>query len=195
MLNKIGYWENVLNWCLGENDTFGTCAFAMCGNHDCIVSTFNGSPEVMSDGEIELMDHAITGFMPTNKITDTGTAVATLLQYWQTNGWTGDPTFKPISWNAVAFNQISDTIENYAACYAWFLLPHMSDGINYDFSDDAVNNNVQGSAGHAMLIVGAQPGYFQIVTWGAVKVVSESWMNKFGQGYFAVQHPNWKMPV
>ncbi len=196
MVNEtVGYWKDVDTWCLGENDTFGTCAFAMCGNHDCVVSTFNGAPEIMSDGEIEAMDHAVTGFIPTDPKSDHGTAVATLLQYWHTNGWTGDPMFKPVTWHQVTFDQIADTIKNYAACYAWFMLPHTPDGIDYDFSDDAVTNNVPGVGPHAMLIVGAQPGFFQIVTWGEVKTVSEEWITKFGQGYFAVQHPNWKMPT
>lgn len=190
----VGYWKDVSNWCLGENDTFGTCAFAMCGNHDCVVSTFNDESEVMSDGEIEAMDHAVTGFMPTDPKSDHGTAVTTLLQYWHTNGWTGDPTFKPVTWFQVTSDQISDTIKNYASCYAWYILPKTPDGSNYDFSDDAVINNAPGVAPHAMLIVGAQPGYYNVITWGEVKVVSEAWIMKYGQEYFAVQHPNWKIP-
>lgn len=192
-MTTIGYYETVANWCVGANLTFGTCAFAQCGNHHCVVTNFNGNEEIMSDGEIEAMDNAITGFMPTDPNSDHGAAIQTVLQYWQTNGWVGDPTLKPVKWSVVSFDEIKDTIRQYSGCYAWFMLPHSPDGVNYDFTDVAINSNAPGVGAHAMFIAGADDNSFKVITWGTMQTVSDAWMQQYGKGFFAVQHPEWTM--
>ena len=192
-MSEVGYWRLVTQWCLGENDTFGTCAFAAIGNLHCVVTTANGVPEVMSDGEIEAMDHSVTGFDPTDPATDKGAQLKAVLDYWMNNGWTGDPTMKPLWYGDIPKRDIPAMIKEYGGVYAWCLLPMRDD--EPDLSDGALQANTPGTAAHAVLIVGAADGVFWIATWGEVREISVAWWDRYGREQYAVLHPAWKRPV
>ena len=188
---EIGYWRPVTEWCLGANDTLPTCFLAMVGNHHVIVTTANGSAEVMSDGEIEYADEAMTKVPPG---TYAGDSVVAMLTYWAAHGWPCDPMLKPVAWRPIEQGEIRETISDAAAAYAWFMLPKGPDG-QWDFSDDAVKSDAPGVGAHAMLIVGSQPdGSWMVVTWATLKNVSDAWLKAYGRGYFQVIHPAWRNP-
>lgn len=194
-MSEVGYWRPVTEWCLGENDTFGTCAFAAIGNLHCVVTTANGRPEVMSDGEIERMDNRVTGFNPRDRKTDRGAHLKAVLDYWMSNGWAGDPTLKPLWYSDVAKRDIPETIRVYGGAYAWCLLPKDVTG-EPDFSDYALRVPGPGDDAHAVLIVGADDeGSLWLVTWKRVVEVSVAWWERYGQEQFAVLHPAWQRPA
>lgn len=192
----VGYWQAVNaagNLCLGANDLFGTCFLAMVGNQHAIVTTVNGYPEVMTDGEIEFAYNKMTGFVAADKLTDRGDSVVDMLQKWTAYGWPGDPTLKPLSWRPIMHSEIHATIDDYAGVYAWHMLPRGEDG-QWDFTDDAVRNNVAGEGPHAMLIAGSQPGFKQMATWATIKTVSDEWVDRYTKDCFEVRHPKWTKP-
>lgn len=186
-----GYWEAVKEWCLGENDTFGTCAFAAIGNLHAVVTADSGEPEVMSDGEIELMDHDVTGFMPTDRSSDHGAALEAVLRYWDDHGWAGDPTLRPTGWCPIAPDQLHQVVHSLGGVYAWAMLP-LVDG-QWDFSDLALNRGVDGSGAHAFFICGSSPETLWIVTWGELRQISVTWARRYLKGMFAVRHPMWRL--
>lgn len=192
-MSEVGYWRPVTEWCLGENDTFGTCAFAAIGNLHCIVTTANGVPEIMSDGEIEAMDHAVTGFDPMDPATDKGAQLKAVLDYWTNNGWVGDPTLKPVWYGDCSKHDIAEDIRLYGGVYAWCMLPKRGD--DWDFSDGALEASVPGTGAHAVLIVGADAGSLWIVTWARVVEISAMWWQTYGQESYAVLHPAWVRPA
>jgi hypothetical protein len=189
-----GWDSEVADLCLGENNTFGTCGFAGIGNGHALVTAVCSPPEqVMSDGEIELMDHAVTGFMPTDRASDHGAALVTILDYWLAHGWAGDPTLVPLDRCVIAREQIAAAIDAVGWAYSWFQLP-MTDG-QYDLSDLAVRNGAPGIAAHCMTVLGASPGRFTVATWGKKRILTSAWMDAYWRGGFAVLHPLWRRPV
>lgn len=193
-LGTYGWGPYVERFCLGENDTFGTCAFAGIGNGHVIVTTVvKGVGEVMSDGEIEAMDHAVTGFMPTDPASDHGAALSAVLDYWAANGWAGDPTLVPLDRQAIEKRQIADAVDAMGWAYCWFQLPMIDD--DPDLSDASVNQGIEGSAAHCMTVTDAAPGLFWVATWGERRAVTAAWMDRYWRGGFAVLHRDWVRPV
>jgi hypothetical protein len=188
-----GWDDLVTDVCLGENLTFGTCAFAGIGNGHALVTAVCAPPiQIMSDGEIEDMDHEVTGFMPTDPSSDHGAALVTILDYWRDHGWAGDPSLVPVDRREIARGQIAAAIDTVGWAYCWFQLP-MTDG-EYDLSDQAVRDGTPGMFAHCMTILGASPGRFTVATWGRKRIVTAAWMDAYWRGGYAVLHPAWRRP-
>jgi hypothetical protein len=193
---RVGYWQPVdeaNGWVLGENDRFGTCAFAMVGNHWSIITTANGKLQILEDGEISRMDSVTTGFNPQDKTTDHGIVLEKLLIWWTEKGWISDSLLKPTDFHGITIDGIAATIRDYGAAYAWWRLPVDRDG-NADFTDLAIIDAVPGTLGHAMLVVGSEPGWYYVVTWATIKRVSAAWVARYLGGAFAVSLPQWHKP-
>jgi hypothetical protein len=189
---RYGYTDGISKFCLGLNDTFGTCGFAGIGNGHAVVTAQLGEPEIMSDGEISLMDSRVTGFMPTDRSTDHGAALITILDYWAEHGWAGDPTLIPLDRQEIRRDQIADAIDAMGWAYCWFQLPKI-DG-QFDLSDASVQQRVQGGLAHCMTVIDASPGLFHVATWGMRRIVTEAWMDAYFRGGYAVLHPLWRRP-
>lgn len=190
---EAGYWRPVKRWCLGENLTFGTCGLAGVGNLHVVVTTANGSPEVMSDGEIERMYHDVGDFVPTDKNTDHGVALEKVLEHWAKKGWAGDPTLVPDGWCAIAPTDIHQAVHSLAGAYSWCVLPAAEDG-QWDFSDAALQRGVAGTGPHCIQIVGSDPLGFTAISWARRCRLSHRWWEAYGRGQYAVKHPAWKVP-
>lgn len=188
-----GWGNRVKKYCLGMNDTFGTCALAGVGNGHAIVTTVAGQPEIMTDGEIGLMYHDVTGFMPTDRTTDHGAALSAVLDYWAEHGWAGDPTLVPVDRQEIRRDQIADAIDAMGWAYCWFQLPMIDD--DPDLSDASVRQGIVGGPAHCMTVTDASPGLFHVATWGERRIVTDAWMDLYWRGGFAVQHPQWVRPT
>jgi hypothetical protein len=188
-----GYARGISEFCLGLNDTFGTCGWVGIGNGHAVVTAVCAPPtQIMSDGEIELMDHRVTGFMPTDRTTDHGAALLTILDDWAKYGWAGDPTLVPVDRQEITRAQIADAIDAVGWAYCWFQLPSI-DG-QFDLSDASVQQRVQGGLAHCMTVIDASPGLFHVATWGKRRIVTEAWMDAYFRGGYAVLHPLWRRP-
>jgi len=148
-------WRDIPEWCLGANDEWGTCAFAMVGNH--VVLLGKG---VMNDGEVLNAAREIEGLNTQDRSTDKGESLQALFDYIQKNGWPGDPTFTIASWSKVRLSDVPAVIVRRQASECWVMLPMTPDGSEYDFSDDAVNRNAEAVYAHAVLLVEATDAGF-----------------------------------
>lgn len=189
----VGYADGITRFCLGENNIFGTCGYAGVGNGNVVVTYVNGDPQIMSDGEIEAMYGRVAQFMPTDPTTDHGSALEAILTEWETNGWVGDPTFKPLGWCQIPMGQIPAAIHGLGWAYTWCRLP-LTDG-NWDFSDLALRNGTPGTGPHCVTMIRSAPGVKEIVTWGERRVITDAWWAAYGAGAYAVRHPAWVRPV
>jgi len=189
-----GYAAGLTTFCLGENNTFGTCAFAGIGNGHAVVTNVCSPPvQIMSDGEIERMDNAVTGFIPTDRLSDHGAALITVLNYWRDHGWAGDPTMVPLDRQEITVNQISAAVDAMGWAYCGFQLPKI-DG-EFDLSDKSVRDGVPGKDAHCMTVIGASPGFFEVATWGERRTVTDTWMRTYFRCGYAILHPLWRRPV
>lgn len=177
-------WRNVQKWCLGANDEFGTCFWAMCGNMIALLGK-----GVMSDGEIENAARQMTGFDPYVQATDRGENLDAGFQWIQTNGWPGDPTLKISSFRPINQNEVYETIERTGFAPTWLMLPKLADGSDYDFSDSALARGAPGVDAHAILPVEEYTTGVTFITWAQPQHVSLAWAQRYFRGSFAVE---WK---
>ena len=174
-------WRSITEWCLGANDRFGTCFFAMVGNF----RVANGEP-AMPDGEIENAAREMEGFNPYDPATDHGENLEAGFKYIHDNGWPGDPTQRIASWTKVALPQLADTLNHRNGAPAWLMLPMTADGTGYDFSDDALARNAPGVYAHAVLVVYAAPEGLTFITWANPQGVSAKWAETYFKGFYDV---------
>ena len=191
-MTEVGYWRQVKTWPTGANDKCGDCFLAMVANLHVLVTTVMGHPYVMSDEEVERAYTVWKGFDPNNPATDVGMSVEETLKDWCKTGWPGMAWLKPPAYFRVS-DSIPNWIEQYGGVCAWCYLP-------VDENDDPIMGDralakYASTDPHAVLIVGHEPGYYQLATWGAVYRVSEAWWAKFGRETFVVVHPQWRKPT
>lgn len=196
---SVGWWRGVRAWCGGQNvmtesgePGFGTCFLAMIGNLWAIITTRNGSPEIMTNGEIEYADSKWTGFNPSDRSTDRGLAVITTLRDWMRDGWPGQPSLRPRALCTLSRDQIPMGIYLFAAVCAWVLLPFNAGEI--EWTDEALRLGLAGTGPHAVLIVESSPGVYWLVSYEMAIEVSEAWLARYGRGYFGVLLDQWHHP-
>lgn len=177
-------WRDVKSWCLGENDTWGTCWFAMLGNA-LVLET----GEVMSDGEILNAAREIEGLNDQDRSTDRGEAMEAGFRYVQKNGWPGDASLTIASWTPTS--DLAATIQRRGYAMCGIALPDSADGDGYDFSDNAMARKAPGVHGHAILVVEAVPGSVTFITWGAPQTVSSAWWDAYARQTYEVELVGW----
>jgi len=188
------YWREVKQWVMGGNDTHNDCSFVTLGNLEELVTSVNGNPQTMMDAEILHFDAVENGFVE-GKI-DRGEFLPKLLDYWQKNGWPGDPMLKPLGWCTVKPYQLDMAVHIFGAVPSWCMLPEKDDDSgDYDFRNDAVYSHAEGKHAHSVTIVGAGPDGIDLVSWAGIYHVSTLWWNNYGRESFAVWHPEWKLPA
>lgn len=175
-------WKDVTEWCLGANDRFGTCAYAMVGNHRIMLGS-----AVMPDGEIENAARAIEGFNPYIAATDRGENLEALFDYIEQNGWPGDFTLKISQWSKIALSQLAETIARRSAAPTWLMLPMNEAGDDYDFSEDAIFRGAVGVDAHAVCVVEADSRNVTFITWARPVTVSLSWAQRYFRGSYDVE--------
>lgn len=190
---EVGWYREVSRWCLGENDKFGTCAFAAIGNLHVLVTSLRGFAEVFTDGEIEFAYGQMEGFSPLDEKSDHGAQLADVLRYWDEWGWPGDPTLRPVSWQEIGKRSLPLGVWTFGGVYAWLLGPEGDETI--DFSDAALDEAKPGKLAHAVLIVGASETHYTLVTWGETIRVSREWWDRYGRESYGVLHPKWQRPI
>jgi hypothetical protein len=175
-------WRDIPEWCLGANDEFGTCAFAMVGNH--VVLLGRG---VMNDGEVLNAAREIEGLNTQDRTTDKGENLEALFGYVQAEGWPADPTLTINAWCEVDLDQVPGVIARRQASEAWLMLPMLEDGSDYDFTDDAVVRGAEGRYAHAVLIVEASNYGLTFITWARPQGVSRAWADRYVKGCYDVE--------
>ena len=171
-------WRDVKKWCMGANDEFGTCAYAMVGNQRIMLGD-----AVMGDGEIENAARELEGFNPYIKATDKGINVEVLFNFLK-DGWPGDPMLQVTSWSRVAVNSVADMGNTGAP--SWLLIPMTADGTDYDFTDDALRRRAPGKYAHAVLSVELSTLGLTFITWAEPKTVSLAWAREYFQAFYSV---------
>jgi hypothetical protein len=165
-------WRDVPSWCLGANDKFGICFFAMFGNR--LAQT---TGQIMSDAEVESAARVIEHLNVLDRSTDRGEAMEAGLNYIQANGWPPDPLLTIRSWRRITRAEIAASLAAGRMVGAAISLPMNAAGDDYDFTDDAIARNAAGAFGHAVYVVGSGPEMF--ITWARPQGVTDAWWDKY----------------
>lgn len=182
----VGQWQNVAEWSMGGNDKYGDCCFVSLCNLQDLASAVEGKPFVIGEAEAELFYSREANFDPENSQSDQGAILEDVIQYWCDNGWPSDPTDKPTGWCEITVAQIPMAVDKLYGVPATCLLPMTSVDDDFKlFNDTTLHNNP--SDGHAILIVGAGPDGYTIVTWAKTINVSYAWWRKFGRKQYAIK--------
>lgn len=191
--STVGYSKPGDEWVMGANLRTGTCSWTEFGNHHACVTGFNGSREIMPDGEILHADSAMTGYDPNDRTTDHGIALETMLDDMMLSGWPGDPELRPRRVWSLRLDQVPRCIHALAGAICWFMLPQRDR--QWDFSQGAVDLGLPGIGPHAMYTTHHQSGIFKVVTWAEEIEVTDAWFRSYFRGGFGVWHPQWKLPA
>lgn len=175
-----GDWTTVETWCAPPSLDWGVCWWAMCGNKE-VLETGQRMPDV----EIMSAARAMEGLNPYDRSTDHGELMEVGFRYLMTEGWPGDPTLKPVSWRRTA--TVEEAIAEAGSAEVALMLPSLDGG--WCFTDEAVAAGVQGTGGHAVLAVCADPDWVTFITWGAPQRVSRAWWSRYCVATYAVVHP------
>lgn len=190
--DTVGYSKPGDEWCEGQNNRVGSCSFVDFANLHACVTGFNGSREIMPDGEILRADSVMTGYDPNDRTTDHGIALETMLDNMTASGWPGDPELRPRAVWSLRLDQVPMAIFALAGAVCWFMLPERG---GWDLSQGAVDLGLPGIGPHAMFVSGKRPGVFKIVTWAEEREVTEAWFRTYFRGGFGVWHRDWKSPA
>lgn len=172
------------------NDYAGDCTEADSG-HAIGVFTGEGQGQevVLTDQDVLTAYSRVTGYDPSqtqpdgSNPTDTGAVIQDVLDDWLRNGIAGH--------KILAFYQVDHTnLDEIKAC-VWLLggvrlgvnLPQSAEdqfnaGRPWDYDPNA-DNSILG--GHDVRIVGYDPAYLYVVTWGQVQPVSWEWVQRFAE--------------
>lgn len=180
-------WRSIKRWCMGGNDEFPTCFWAMFAN-DYLLTTGIAMPTV------EIMNAAreMVGLNPYDRSTDHGEYLDAGFRYIMGHGWPGDPLLKPDDWHKINVDKIDATIIDLGAVCAWCMLPMIvgDDGEDEpDFSDYSLHNGITGTAPHALLLVETQPNEMTAITWARPQSFSRAWWDAYGRDCYAVRYP------
>ena len=165
------------SWCMGANDRFGTCFYAMAGNW---LSFY--TDEIMSDGEIENAARVMERFSAYDPSSDHGILMQQGIDYILANGWPGDPMLKPDRVDVQDPAAIVATVRRYDCAFIGLALPE-----DQDFSDAALGQ--EGVSGHAVFGVEATPDAVTFITWQRPQVVSMAWWRRFARQSFGPVAP------
>jgi hypothetical protein len=171
-MSPVPNWRSIPSWCLGANNRFGTCFFAMFGNW---LALHTG--EIMPDGEVENAAREMEGFNPYDRATDHGEMMQAGIDYILANGWPGDPTLKPARVDGIDPAGVVAAVQRYGCGFAGLALPP-----DQDFSDAALSE--QGTEGHAVFVVEATPDQVTFITWAYPQTVSMAWWLRFARQLF-----------
>jgi hypothetical protein len=170
-------WRDVPEWCLGANDRFGTCFFAMFGNWLDLYTN-----EVMPDGEIENAAREMEGFNARDPSTDHGVLMQQGIDYILANGWPGDSILKPDRVDEAYVGAVVAAVARYGCAFAGLALP-----ADQDLSDAALGRT--GVSGHAVFVVDATPEIVTFITWGGPREVTMAWWRQFARQLFGPVWP------
>ncbi|MGH9121408.1 MAG: hypothetical protein ACRDYC_05610 [Acidimicrobiales bacterium] len=170
------------DWGMFGNNTVGDCVIAGCAHALIAWDTESAeSDPIPTDAAALAQYYALTGGP------DTGLVISEVLQTWQTSGLFGG---KPIAaFCPINFANVLDlhcAVDFYGDCKLGVALPQSA------MDQTAANQPwtvVPGSpiiGGHDVEIVGYDPAYVQIVTWGEIVDVSYPWLAQYVTEAYAI---------
>ncbi|MGB8422164.1 hypothetical protein [Paraburkholderia sp.] len=189
----VDWTKAVDSWPMLANDQVGDCTCAAVYHQIQCWTANNGSSWKPTDAETLALYGAITGYPKQ----DTGAVEMDVLKYWHSVGVPGDNTVDKVSFCHLFqqnLDEIRLSIEFFGGAYLGFALPLSAQ--TQDVWDVTPAGNTGAGApgswgGHAIIAVAYGPDGFTIVTWGALKKVTNAFMAAYCEEAYGVVSYEW----
>ncbi|MBO0826192.1 MAG: hypothetical protein J2P24_00280 [Streptosporangiales bacterium] len=192
----IDYAARIKDWPMYGNDQWGDCVWAMIGHMIESVTAYAGDPVKPTEAALLKGYADVTGFDPDDPSTDQGTVIQDALDYWRKTGIEMPDGSRH---RILGFAQV-DHGNAREMDYALDLFGAVAVGVNFPSSAmDQFNagqpwDYIPGSpveGGHAVHKVSSDTTteLGQVVTWGRVQPVTETWAMQYVEETWAVALP------
>ena len=196
---EIDWYSKIQNWPMYGNDHLSDCTCAAVGHAIQQWTSYSKpSPILVTDSDVIQFYEIVSGYNPSQPLSDRGAVCFTVLQQWKSGGVpiSGVPStvpnsvkdtlfsFKSINWNNE--HEFKSTITVFANVYLGLNMP-LSAQTQEIWSPVEGPNGAPGSwGGHLVLVVGYNKDHYIVVTWGRLMAMTYDFLAKYGEEAYAL---------
>lgn len=193
---KVEDWtKKVQNWPMMLNDQIGDCTCACAGHMIEEWTAYAHAPGYTpADPQILQAYEAVGGYKPEDPSTDQGAVILDVLNYWRQTGIAGHPIQSYVGIDPKNHSEVEDAVYLFGNCYIGVQLP-LSAQNQRVWSVPPGGPTGQGApgswGGHAIPIVEYDSRGVTVITWGAKKRVTWSFLDTYCDEAYAVLSADW----
>ena len=178
------YGHLVKDFPMDGNDQYGDCTIAAVAH---MLQAFNA--EVRGTDTIPTERECVSTYLQLTGGQDSGLVEVDVLNHWKNQGFWGHKIagYAPVPTNDLT--QLHQAVAFYGGAYLGVQIPQSAET---QFDDGLPWTVVPGSpivGGHAIPIVGYDPNFVYVVTWGAIAAVTYPWLAHYLDEAFAIIAP------
>ena len=182
--------KNVTNWGMMRNDGVSDCTCACAGHMiEEWTAAANSRQVTPADEAILKAYEAVSGYQPNVAGSDKGAMILDVLNYWKNTGIGSDRIMAFAGLEPKNHTQIMDSVMLFGNCYIGVQLPLSAQNQRVWSvpAGGAAGQGAPGSwGGHAVPIVAYDPRGLTVVTWGALKRMTWSFLDAYCDEAYAV---------
>jgi hypothetical protein len=187
------YYSIVDSWGMLGNDTCGDCVFAANGHIVEQQTAIGQGTEARVSASQVLTEYArAAGFSPDDPSTDNGATIQDGLNDLRKNGLATRKIAAFAELAPVDMTTVKLAVADLGAVDAGVNFP-ASAMTQFDNGEpwDVVTDDGGILGGHCVLLVGYDPDYLYVVTWGRVQKVTYQWWSKYTEETWAIVDQDW----
>lgn len=188
------YTKKVKTWPMMLNDNIGDCTCACAGHMIEQWTAYTGAAVTPKDPAILKAYEAVGGYNPADPSTDRGAVILDVLNYWRKTGVASHKILAFAALEPKNHTEIEDSVMLFGNCYIGVALPvsAQNQAVWAVPPGGAVGPGAPGSwGGHAIPIVQYDPRGLTVVTWGALKRMTWSFLDTYCDEAYAVLSDDW----
>lgn len=186
---SANYDSKVASWPMMMNDTLGDCTCACAGHMIEEWTTYVGNAYTPPDAAVLKAYEAVGGYKPGQPETDRGAQVIDVLNYWRKTGLANHKILAYVSLEPKNHDQVKDAVELFGNCYLGVQLPisAQKQTVWAVPPGGPTGTGAPGSwGGHAIPVVAYDVRGLTVVTWGALKRMTWTFLDTYCDEAFAV---------
>jgi hypothetical protein len=186
--------SKVASWPMMKNDTVGDCTCAAAGHMIEQWTTYSGTPFTPTDAQVIAAYSAITGYDPATGANDDGANMLDVLNYWRKTGVANHKVMAFAALEPKNHTQIQDALYLFGNVYLGVALPvsAQKQTVWTVPPGGPVGHGAPGSwGGHCIPIVAYNPRALTVVTWGALKTMTWTFLDTYCDEAYAVLSQDW----
>lgn len=194
-LPMFQFWEKEDAYAMYDNDTLGDCTIAgaanlMGGWSECS----KGTPNKFTNDQIIYTYSILSGYNPqSGDGADNGCVELDVLKYWKNTGIANHKIDAFMGLEPGNDIHLKSSVYLFGGAYLGLALPLSAQ--NQDIWSipvvDSAYSQPGSWGGHCVIMVGYDPMYAYLTTWGAVKKATWGFLDKYIEEAYAIMSPDW----
>lgn len=192
--SALAFTSKVASWPMMATDQIGDCTCAAAGHMIEQWTMYAGAPFTPSDIAIVSVYSAVSGYDPATGQNDNGCVAQDVLNFWRQMGIGGHKIKAYVGLEPINHLNVQDSVFLFGNVYIGLNMPISAQNQN-EWAvppNGATGTGSPGSwGGHAVPIVGYDQRGLTVVTWGALKRMSWSFLDTYCDEAYAVLSLDW----